>query len=365
MNEVSDTKYSDAGVDTEQQETALTKLAEHVRGTWKRNEGVGSVVLDLGYFANVIDAGGIGIAISTDGIGTKAIVAQLMDKYDTVGIDCVAMNVNDVICVGATPLSMVDYVALQSANTRLLDELSKGLCDGAKLAGISISGGEIAQIPSMIVGEREGMGFDIAGTAIGRVDLDKVLVGQDIVEGDVVIGIESNGIHSNGLSLAQHVLFKKQQFSVDTHQQDLGKTIGEELLRPTHIYVKESLDLLDQNIPVRAFIHITSDGLLNLTRVKSDVGYIIDYLPPTPAIFSLLQECGKIEEEEMFRVFNMGIGFCVIVPDEEADRALSILGTHGKKAYRIGHAFPDEKRRVRVECKQLIGEGKEFRKAQE
>jgi len=190
-------RYRDAGVDTDEADAGLKKLTRRITDTWPPGGGFGSVKLDIGYFANVIDVAGEGIAITTDGIGSKAMIATMLRKYDTVGIDCVAMNVNDVICVGAKPVSMVDYIAVEHVDAQMLDAISVGLCAGAKLAGISISGGETAQLKDMI------RGFDLAGTAIGHVPLDRILVGADVRDGDVVIGIESNGIHSNGLSLAR------------------------------------------------------------------------------------------------------------------------------------------------------------------
>src|SRR5439155_21173051 len=186
--------YRAAGVDTEREEIALERLIRKIRPTWSLGDGTGSVKLDIGYFANVLDIGGIGLAISTDGVGTKVIIAQMMDQYDTVGIDCVAMNVNDLLCVGATPVSMVDYIAIDRADAAVLDGIAIGLADGARQAGVSISGGEISQLPDIV------RGFDLVGTAVGIVPLDHILIGQDLRPGDRVIGIASNGIHSNGFT---------------------------------------------------------------------------------------------------------------------------------------------------------------------
>ncbi len=206
MTNIPPITYRAAGVDAEREELGLQRLIQRVRQTWPRGAGAGSVKLDIGFFANVIDlGGGVGFAISADGVGTKVLIAQMMGRYDTVGIDCVAMNVNDLLCVGARPISMVDYIALQEPNPDLLDELSKGLCEGARLANISIVGGEIAQLREIVKGYREGLGFDLAGTAIGTVSLDKIIVGQHIEAGDAIIGLESKGIHSNGLTLARRV----------------------------------------------------------------------------------------------------------------------------------------------------------------
>jgi phosphoribosylformylglycinamidine cyclo-ligase len=197
--------------------------------------------LDFGYFASVLDLGhGLGLALSTDGVGSKLLVAQMLDKYDTIGIDCVAMNVNDVLCVGAEPLCMLDYIAVQEADPDLLEQIGRGLYEGARQANICIPGGEIAQVREMIRGEREGRGFDLAGACVGLVPMDRILVGQAIQAGDAVIGVRSSGIHSNGLTLAREVFFKRAKVKPDTYMGELGRTIGEELLVPTRIYVRRS-----------------------------------------------------------------------------------------------------------------------------
>lgn len=352
--------YQTSGVDTEQADMALKRLVQQVRQTWPTGGGPGTVQLDVGYFANVIDLGGIGLAIAADGVGTKAIVAQMMHQYDTVGIDCVAMNVNDLICVGARPLSMVDYLALQEPHPDMLEAIGKGLRDGAEQAGVSIAGGEVAQLRDIIKGHRDGFGFDLAATAVGTVALDKMIIGQDIQPGDALIGIESNGIHSNGLTLARRVFFEWHDYSVTSALPSLDCTLGEELLKPTHIYVKEVLQLFDQNFPVKALMHITGDGFLNLSRVAAEVGYVIEDLPDIPAIFALLQELGKVSNEEMFRVYNMGIGFCLVVPDDAAEQTIAIIQSHGKQAYRMGYTVQDPERRITIKPKGLIGKDKRF-----
>jgi len=286
-----------------------------------------------------------GLAFTSDGVGTKALIAQMMNRYDTIGIDCVAMNVNDLLCVGATPLSMVDYIAVRNADPYLLDEISKGLAAGACAARISIPGGEIAQLPDIIADHHGGHAFDLAGSAVGLVDLDKILIGQDIRDGDVVVGIESNGVHSNGVTLARRVLFEQAQYNVHTVLPGLQTSIGEELLRPTHIYVSEALQILEK-IPVKALVHITSDGFLNLARVHAPVGFVIEELPPIPPIFAAIQQAGSVPDEEMFRVFNMGVGFCVVVAGEYVEQVISLVHSHGKKAQRIGYAVQDEQRHV-------------------
>lgn len=349
--------YRDAGVDTDEAEIGLRRLTTRITQTWPATTEEGGVQLDIGYFANVINIGGLGIAITTDGIGSKAMIASALGRYDTVGIDCVAMNVNDVICVGAKPVSMVDYVAVDHLDAAMLDAISEGLVVGAKMAGISISGGETAQLKGMV------HGFDLAGTAVGYVALDKIIVGKEIKHGDALIGIESNGVHSNGLSLARRALFELHDYNLSDRFDELESDIGTELLRPTHIYVREALELLAAIDSVKALVHITSDGFLNLTRVKADVGYVIDALPPVPPIFSIVQRLGDIDLTEMYSVFNMGIGFCAVVAPEDADRAISILSSNKKRAHLIGYATSDAKRRVALSKQGLMGQGKHFKRA--
>ncbi|MGR3309844.1 MAG: phosphoribosylformylglycinamidine cyclo-ligase [Candidatus Brocadiales bacterium] len=355
--------YAGAGVDVVKEEIGLEKLVGWVKKSFALRDKIGSAKLDIGYFANVIDIGrGMGLAIATDGVGTKILVAQMMDKYDTIGIDCIAMNVNDVLCVGAEPISMVDYIAVSDANPVLLEEIAKGLYKGAELSKITIPGGEIAQVSEMIKGVKEGCEFDIVGTCVGTVPLDKIIIGKHIKEGDVVIGLKSSGIHSNGFTLARQVLFKKGRFKIDEYIPELGRTLGEELLEPTRIYVKEVVEMINTCPNVKALIHITSDGLLNLTRVDSETGYVIDYLPEPQPIFSLLQHTGKISDEEMFKVYNMGIGFCIVVPESDAETIMSIAKKYNVEGHKIGYAVKDTERKVIIEPRKLIGKESGFYK---
>ena len=358
---MTEASYTGAGVNTVKEEAALAGLLKWVGKTLEF--GSRRSALDFGYFASVLDLGnGLGLALSTDGVGTKLLVAQLLNKYDTIGIDCVAMNVNDVLCVGAEPLCMLDYVAVQEADPILLEQIGKGLYEGARQANISIPGGEIAQVRELIKGSREGRGFDLAGACVGLVSMDRILVGQAIQPGDVVIGLRSSGIHSNGLTLAREIFFKKAKYRADTYVGDLGRTIGEELLEPTRIYVREILELLRGGLDIKALVHITSDGLLNLARVQAKVGYALDWLPEPQPIFRLLQEVGGVSDEEMFCVYNMGTGFCLVVAAPHADRALDALGRLGLEAFRLGHAVSDVNRNVRLDPKGLVGEGSRFRR---
>jgi phosphoribosylformylglycinamidine cyclo-ligase len=278
----------------------------------------------------------------------------MMGKYDTIGIDCIAMNVNDMICVGARPLSLVDYIAIDQADAAMLDAIGAGLCEGAKMAQISISGGETAQLKDIV------KGFDLVGMAVGRVALDRVISGKDVAEGDVVIGVKSNGVHSNGLSLARRAFFETQKYRIDHKFDELDVTLGEELLRPTHIYVPEAMEILETVQGVKALINITSDGLLNLARVEAKVGFEIDRLIEPHPIFSLIQSHAHVDDAEMFEVFNMGIGFCYVVDPAAADRTMSILKKHGRQAQRIGHAVADPEKKVRIPQRSLMGRHKSF-----
>jgi phosphoribosylformylglycinamidine cyclo-ligase len=345
--------YKQSGVDTAEADSGLSHIIARVQRTWPP-AGFGRVVLPIGYFANVIEMDGIGLALCTDGVGSKTMIADLMGKYDTIGIDCVAMNVNDMICVGAKPLSLVDYIAVERTDAAMLDAVAAGLCEGARQAGVSISGGETAQLKDIVTG------FDLVGMAVGRVALDKVIDGRHVKDGDVLIGVRSNGIHSNGLSLARRAFFAGGRYTVDHKFDELDATLGEELLRPTHIFVPEAMEIIERVPGVKALINITSDGLLNLTRVAAHVGYVIDRLIAPHAIFGLIQRLAGVEDGEMFEVFNMGIGFCYVVDPAAADATIAILQKHGRHAQRIGYAVADAEKMVRIPERGLVGQHKRF-----
>src|SRR5215472_7352583 len=270
-----DRLHKKAGVDIDAAEAGLQQIIASIKQTWPAPGALGAVKLDIGYFANVIDIGGIGLAVCTDGVGSKTIIAQMMNR-------------NDAICVGARPISMVDYIAIEKPDAGILGAIAKGLAEGAKQAGISISGGEISQLKEVI------RGLDLIGMAVGIVPLDRIITGRELVPGDVVIGLESNGIHSNGLTLARHVFFERAKLAIDHVLPELGVSLGEELLRPTLIYVSEILEIIQKVPTVKALINITGDGLLNLPRVEAKVGFLIDDLPPVPPIFQLIQIQGDV-----------------------------------------------------------------------
>jgi phosphoribosylformylglycinamidine cyclo-ligase len=345
--------YRDAGVDTAEADAGLNHIVSRVRATWPA-AGLGRVVLPIGYFANVVEIDGMGIALCTDGVGSKTMIADMLRKYDTIGLDCVAMNVNDMICVGARPVSMVDYIAVEKSDAAMLDAVAAGLCRGAEQAGISISGGETSQLKDIV------RGFDLVGMAVGRVPLDRVIDGSRVRPGDVVVAVRSDGIHSNGLSLARKAFFEDHRYTADHKFAELELTLGEELLRPTAIYVREALEVIETVAGVKALVNITSDGLLNLTRVAAPVGFVIDRLIEPQPIFPLIQRLAGVDETEMFEVFNMGVGFCYVVDPADADATIAILAKHGRAAQRIGYATDDAEKTVHIPARGIVGRHKKF-----
>lgn len=354
--------YEQAGVNIAKEEKALKIFIQSIQQSLSFiKEGPGQALSSIGYFANILKiTDTLGLAVSADGVGTKVLIAQMMNKYDTVGIDCIAMNVNDLLCVGAKPISFLDYIALQDPHEDLMEQLGKGLLEGARQAGVTIPGGETAQVRDLIQGVRPGYGFDLAGMAIGIVEPAKVIEGQDLAEGDVILGVASNGLHSNGYSLARRVLFDQGHLSVDTYRPELAKTIGEELLTPTIIYVQMVNDLLSRNLQIKGLINITGDGLLNLLRVKTSATFTIDHLPETPPIFSLIQGLGNISDEEMYKVFNMGIGFCLLLPAEEVDSVRAVCSQYHLSTFPLGRISPSPERVVKIPAKKLKGLGRTF-----
>jgi phosphoribosylformylglycinamidine cyclo-ligase len=256
---------------------------------------------------------------------------------------------------------MVDYIAVSEVDAAILEQVAKGLYRGCELAQVSLSGGELAQVAELLSKKEKGISFDIVGTAIGTVSPDRILIGQDLQEGDVLVGFESSGLHSNGYTLARKVCFDVARHTADRFIPELGRTLGEEFLEPTRIYVKEVLEILKQ-IPVKALFHITGDGLFNLIRTAKPVGYRIEKLPEPPPIFSLIKKAGNIPDEEMFRVFNMGIGFAVVVPDDSTliEKIKSITRAAGYPAHVLGHVTADPERTILVEPYRISGHNGKF-----
>jgi phosphoribosylformylglycinamidine cyclo-ligase len=323
---VSGDAYARAGVDQGAADSAVAGL---IRALGAIELGRPSRQVPLpGHYASVIRIDErLGIALSTDGVGTKLLVAEELGRFDTVGIDCVAMNVNDVICVGAEPLAMLDYIAIERADPDVCEQLGVGLAQGAELAGIEIPGGELAQLGDLV------RGVDISGACFGTVALEEIVDGAAVRPGDAVIGLPSSGIHSNGYTLARKALA-----DISLEDDRLGRPLGEVLLEPTEIYVKPVMELLRSPIDVRGLAHITSGGVQNLLRLAAEVGYEIDDPLPVPAIFELIAERGEVPSEEMHEVFNMGCGFCCVVAAEDQEEALRLLRAHYPAAKRIGQA---------------------------
>jgi phosphoribosylformylglycinamidine cyclo-ligase len=330
--------YAKAGVDQAAADSAVAALVNAL-GAIQLGRPSRQVSLP-GHYASVIKLDErTGIALSTDGVGTKLLVAEQLGRFDTVGVDCVAMNVNDVICVGAEPLAMLDYIAIERADPEVCEEVGAGLARGAALAGIEIPGGELAQLGGLV------RGVDVSGACFGTVALDEIVDGSAVEAGDPVIGLPSAGLHSNGYTLARSAL---DGLPLDEDPEGrLGRPLGDELLGPTEIYVKPVLELLRSELEVRGLAHITSGGLGNLLRLASDVGYEIDDPLPTPPVFELIRARSGTSDEEMHQVFNMGCGFCCIVSAEHERTALDLLRGHYPGAKRIGAAVegPSEIRR--------------------
>jgi phosphoribosylformylglycinamidine cyclo-ligase len=320
---LSEDAYAEAGVSQGAADAAVAALVSALTAS---APAASRQVLASGHYANVIRLDeSTGIALSTDGVGTKLLVAEQLGRWDTVGIDCVAMNVNDVVCVGAEPLAMVDYLAVDRADPEVAEAIGVGLARGAELAGIEIVGGELAQLGELI------NGLDLAGACFGVVSLDSLVTGTAIEAGDAVIGLPSSGLHSNGYTLARRALAE-----IPLDDERLGRPLGDVLLEPTAIYVKPVVELLRSEVDVRGLAHITSGGLDNLLRLEAEVGYEIDDPLPVPPVFTLIQELADIDDAEIHQVFNMGCGFCVVVASDNEEAALASLRAHYPGAQRIG-----------------------------
>lgn len=327
--------YAAAGVDTDRSDAAVGAIVGVLQSV---ETGAPSRVVPLpGHYASVLRvAGNLGIAIATDGVGSKLVLAEQTGRLDTVGIDCIAMNVNDLVCVGAEPIALVDYLAVEQADPQATEAIARGLAVGAADAGIEIPGGELAVLPELIRGHPSPHGFDLCGTAIGTVALDAIVTGAAIAPGDALIGVPSSGLHSNGYTLARRVLVDEGP-GLDAAPDELGgATIADALLEPTVIYVRAALDLLGSGVPVHGLAHITGGGLKNLLRLGSGVGYAIEDPLPVPPICSLVARLGDVPETEMWEVFNMGCGFAAVVPEPRADEAAAVLGARHPGTRRIG-----------------------------
>ncbi len=314
--------YAASGVDIDLKSQFIDRLVAELRF---RRKGAEKPV-GVGHFTSTIPFGKSILTLGTDGVGSKLLVAKQMNRWDTVGIDCVAMNVNDTICVGAEPIALVDYIALPYPDTRIASEIGKGLNKGASLSNAEIVGGEVAVLKDMV------NDVDISASCLGVVERKKVITGNAIRKGDEIVGIASSGLHSNGYTLVRKLLSESGTWL----EAKFGSgTLGKELLRPTEIYVKPVLDVLKKH-NVTGLANVTGGGFRNILRLKRNVRFLIDSLPRVPRIFQFLSELGGISDEEMFQTFNMGTGFVVVARKGEAEGICRTLGKNGKRAYVIG-----------------------------
>ena len=354
--------YARAGVDTGEAARALDALTG-VLGSIDLGRA-SRTVIGPGHYAAVLEiAPGLGLALCTDGVGSKIIVAEQAGRFDTVGVDCVAMNVNDVVCVGAEPVALVDYLAVERADPDMLAELAAGLKRGAEQAGAEITGGELAQVPELLRGHPTPRGFDLVAACVGTVGLDEIVTGERCAPGDVIIGLPSSGLHSNGFTLARLALLDQAGFELDDRPGALGgASVADVLLEPTVIYVRAVLELLRSDVPVHGLAHITGDGVLNLLRLSGGVGFELDAPLPAPPVFGLIAEAGGVDDAEMWRVFNMGCGFCCVVPGARAQEAVALLGARHPGAAVVGRVTRDAGR-VGVPSLGLVGSADGLRSA--
>ena len=328
-------KYREAGVDLEAGYESVRLIKSHVART-----RVLGAVDSIGAFGGMFDLSLLNmkepvLVSGTDGVGTKLMVAFECDKHDTIGIDAVAMCVNDVLVQGAMPIFFLDYLAVGKNTPSKIEQLVKGVADGCVLSECALIGGETAEMPDMY----DPNHYDIAGFCVGAVEKSKLLNGQNIAEGQVLIGLPSSGCHSNGFSLVRKVLLKDAKLDVNEFYPEFNKTLGEELLTPTKIYVKAIKHLLQDNVDIKGMSHITGGGFFeNIPRMlKEGQGVKIDVKSfPRPKIFDLIMKTGNIEEKEMYNVFNMGIGFILAVDKNDVDLVINKLHEINEQAYVIG-----------------------------
>ncbi|MBQ8151215.1 MAG: phosphoribosylformylglycinamidine cyclo-ligase [Firmicutes bacterium] len=326
--------YKDAGVDTIEGQRAVSLMKEHVKGTFND-----SVLTGLGSFGSLValdvkDMAEPVLVSGTDGVGTKLKIAFLMDKHDPVGIDCVAMCVNDVLCQGAKPLFFLDYIATGKVKAEKIADIVKGIADGCIQGRSALVGGETAEMPDFY---SEGE-YDMAGFSVGIVDKSKIITGEAVRPGQKIVGIPSTGIHSNGYSLVRKVFFDKMKMDVHDYVEELGETLGEALLRPTKIYAGACEAVLP-NFDVKGIVHITGGGFYeNIPRIlpEGTAASINVGTWDVPPIFPYIKKCGNIDREEMFSTYNMGVGMMMVVDAADAEAVVAALNEAGEKAAIIG-----------------------------
>jgi phosphoribosylformylglycinamidine cyclo-ligase len=306
--------YAGSGVDIHHENKAIKALSSKI--SYKRT-GLGAPLTDIGHYAGLIEFGEYALGLATDGVGSKVLIANEMKRWNTVGIDCIAMNVNDLLAIGAEPLSFVDYLAIAQPDEELMAQIGEGLQKGAQLSRMTIVGGETATLPEIV------NGFDLAGTCLGAVKKDDIITGEKITKGDYLVGVSSNGVHSNGYTLARKIIEQSSYNYHDPFPYNPKTTIGDELLIPTRIYI-EILDAIKE-CDVHGLAHITGSGLLKLQRI-TDLGFNIHSPLEPQSIFKFLQEEGNVDDLEMYKTFNMGMGFIIVLPEQDAQRAAEITG---------------------------------------
>ena len=320
--------YKSAGVDIKKIKRSQAEIGKIIQSTHKLQKKA-KIAHGFGHYAGIVEIpGGKLLATHTDGVGTKVIISNMMKKYDTIGIDCVAMNVNDIICIGATPISFVDYIAANKNDTSIFKKIVQGLAKGAKKATVPIVGGETAIMPDLFSGK--GFSFDLSGMVTGILSKKQMILGKSIKSGDVIVGMRSTGLHSNGYSLARKALLSK--YSIKDKIKGVG-VLGSALLTPTEIYVKPVLEALEK-CKIHGLAHITGGSFTKLLRLKK-IGFNLDSLPTPPPLMQLIEDQG-INQNEMYKTFNMGIGFCIIIPKNEISQIKSICKKHKIKSQEIG-----------------------------
>lgn len=332
--------YEASGVNLEAGYEVVSRIKKHVASTTRPGCMGG-----IGAFGGMFDLGSLGyrhpvLVSGTDGVGTKLKIAFLLDKHDTIGIDAVAMCVNDVLAQGAEPLLFLDYVAVGKNRPEVVESIVAGVAEGCRQAGCALVGGETAEMPGFYPEDE----YDLAGFSVGVVEKSRVLDKNTMEPGDVLLALPSSGVHSNGFSLVRKV-FQVEKGGLDKHYDDLGTTLGETLLTPTRIYVKPVLSMLDAGVRVRSISHITGGGFYeNIPRSlgKGMTARIEKQAVRVPPIFHLIEQVGGIPERDMFNTFNMGVGMCVTVAAEDVDLALDMLSQAGEKAYVLGEIAEGE-----------------------
>lgn len=333
--------YKEAGVDVEAGYEVVKRVKKLAKSTFSKN-----VIGGIGGFGGAYSIKGLGyknpvLVSGADGVGTKIKLAFMMNKHDTVGIDLVAMNVDDVAACGARPLFFLDYIACHKVKPDLVEQLIKGMVEGCRQAGCALIGGETAEMSDLYAPDE----YDLAGVAVGIVDKDKIVDGTKVKIGDAIIGLASSGLHSNGYTLARKIFFEAGKLAVDDHLDGLKESIGLELLKPTRIYSASILKIL-QKVKVKGVAHITGGGLPeNVERiVPKGMGALIDSATwGVPRIFQVMQKFGRISKAEMFKAFNMGIGMALVVPVKDADKTIKLAKSIGEKAFLIGEIVKGKK----------------------